>query len=79
MSEILANYMIFNARKYTFICVFLMQVFGYCIEIKEEEIILEKTGIVFGLFLCACFRWVFSVLSRNPTKITRNFHILSKP
>lgn len=52
MSEILANYMIFNARKYTFICVFLMQVFGYCIEIKEEKIILEKTGIVFGLFLC---------------------------
>ncbi len=52
MSEILANYMIFNARKYTFICVFLMQMFGYGIETKEEKIILEKTGIVFGLFLC---------------------------
>ncbi|MDF7721842.1 hypothetical protein PUR43_18450, partial [Enterobacter hormaechei subsp. xiangfangensis] len=38
-----------------------------------------NTGIVFGLFLSICFSMVFSVLTRNPPKITRIFHILSKP
>ncbi|SBW25004.1 hypothetical protein BN4901_2150 [Citrobacter europaeus] len=35
---------------------------GYCVENKEEKIIWEKTGIVFGLFLCGFY---FNNLGHN--------------
>lgn len=51
----------------------------YLIEFIGFICVLAITGIVFGLFLSVCFEVCFQILTRNHTKVTRIFHILSKP